>query len=889
MGKFVAFKDEDDTRDDELDTLSNVKYYRTILSRTFDAKFFTLSENADSVNIGTIKLDPALLPNQEAVRKRIAETEAKYFFKWHHDDDKEVSTDDGPVLNRLRRVDVFRYWNTKRGSTNGFFDELVLKQIQNQDSSISSLAKAIEYEPLIFDGSEAGTLKAVVQPRALALYTDTVERTAGYKFKYTGAAYEAVKTWKSHPSELARGDDPYRAEGYSKTDRELRYRYLLSVFSNLEFPKPKRKKSVVPSDELFCTDDPRWRAWFKTIPAETQTRIKQAATDGAKQMPDGYDCYYYDFKGAIDGFVAEVNIGEGVSGAGSGGYTGRADKVNEIDYRWEIVPVPDTADFYLARVLSILIGLDTAKHLPTDPTFYTTNYPYHRMSPDPNVPATVPILFRYSKKFLPDAARKNEPKKDLRAPRLYPPRQYPKPPKDPNEDKGLRKWRKGPTLSGEPLGSGTKKQRNAGGDMAKALRKFEFFKKAADANSKITLSTLPATAFARYVVTTDRDVILQWKSDNGLANNPVEGDVRTEQEWCHLYGNGDGGRETPDNFVSGSEHCNTEQLAIETGQRRVSQNTDIDEAIRKKLAWRITATEFPNQGSPVAVFDTELAKTKLETLNDTWRDTVKTYFFDDKNGTLTLKADDIVRNGLKLLAANISQVKNIYRAAVNAKKPDTEIEEAKRVVVNFVNFQRDFLEQFYTYYPLGRFVRYRIFYDGKKCFEHQFDAQSESFDLNEAKILDYTVEHAIYSAIEKAGDQLRLVVGNKSTNVSALEFYENVLAGRLEKYLLTPEENKIIKEITDAGDAIIAIQDKIDKKIGDVDKLTGEKRKRAGELEHLFETNRDLVRTSKKLKQVEMDVSKGITPPVVNELKRRLNDSEKITKFDQEFKKRKTG
>jgi hypothetical protein len=42
----------------------------------------------------------------------------------------------------------------------------------------------------------------------------------------------------------------------------------------------------------------------------------------------------------------------------------------------------------------------------------------------------------------------------------------------------------------------------------------------------------------------------------------------TDQEWCHLRGHGDGGPEVQGNLVAGSNHCNTEQLAIEIGQRR---------------------------------------------------------------------------------------------------------------------------------------------------------------------------------------------------------------------------------------------------------------------------------------------------------------------------------
>lgn len=42
-----------------------------------------------------------------------------------------------------------------------------------------------------------------------------------------------------------------------------------------------------------------------------------------------------------------------------------------------------------------------------------------------------------------------------------------------------------------------------------------------------------------------------------------------DQDWCHLWGHGDGGSEVLHNFVAGSKYCNTEQLAIESAQRPI--------------------------------------------------------------------------------------------------------------------------------------------------------------------------------------------------------------------------------------------------------------------------------------------------------------------------------
>jgi hypothetical protein len=48
----------------------------------------------------------------------------------------------------------------------------------------------------------------------------------------------------------------------------------------------------------------------------------------------------------------------------------------------------------------------------------------------------------------------------------------------------------------------------------------------------------------------------------------VQSRPRTDQEWCHLQGHGDGGANHATNLVAGSEHCNTEQLAMEVAQRK---------------------------------------------------------------------------------------------------------------------------------------------------------------------------------------------------------------------------------------------------------------------------------------------------------------------------------
>jgi hypothetical protein len=105
-------------------------------------------------------------------------------------------------------------------------------------------------------------------------------------------------------------------------------------------------------------------------------------------------------------------------------------------------------------------------------------------------------------------------------------------------------------------------------------------------------STLPATGFANWVIAVrppakSNGALTEWQAlkGNGSSTLPVN------QEWCHLQGHGDGGDERLGNFVSGSYHCNTEQLAIEVGQRQVTHLND------NSYQLRTTAYLFPNTPS----------------------------------------------------------------------------------------------------------------------------------------------------------------------------------------------------------------------------------------------------------------------------------------------------
>lgn len=86
-------------------------------------------------------------------------------------------------------------------------------------------------------------------------------------------------------------------------------------------------------------------------------------------------------------------------------------------------------------------------------------------------------------------------------------------------------------------------------------------------STRLSASKVPATAFANGAMGQSEQVREDW----GVLKLDSRNSFPVPQEWCHLRGHGDSGPEYPGNFVSGSYHCNTEQLAVETGQRVVTQ------------------------------------------------------------------------------------------------------------------------------------------------------------------------------------------------------------------------------------------------------------------------------------------------------------------------------
>jgi hypothetical protein len=216
--------------------------------------------------------------------------------------------------------------------------------------------------------------------------------------------------------------------------------------------------------------------------------------------------------------------------------------------------------------------------------------------------------------------------------------------------------------------------------------------------------------------------------------------VRTQQEWCHLFGHGDGGDEEIANFVSGSKHCNTEQLAIETGQRY---------GRFPKLTARVTAYLWRSEGhkkKDLTDEDRSVLKRLRAQSNESFLKQIGRYIMAWEKGLTSQSGSDEAKAALAELTA-----------ALEALLPDRSTDETPSIdkVASWdAKSKRKYCRHLYTMlkaipvlrYPVADMIRYKIYHNNVKIFDHLFDGQSESFDYNEFKILDHTVRVAVANA-----------------------------------------------------------------------------------------------------------------------------------------------
>ncbi len=521
--------------------------------------------------------------------------------------------------------------------------------------------------------------------------------------------------------------------------------------NNLE----KNRKQLI---EIFQSDIRDKNNKIILAKEDATQRLKDANNYADQQIqiiPKEYECFYFTHQdGYLASFLYQLNIDK--KGSGLGGYAMRADSLNEVDYRWCINPrITEQTDIELAINLSLLMELDLDKYAVTPPQgFHPTNWPKDS-------------LIHYYKKFQKDEKRKNkpqEPEKPRTAHNFFSGKQEYK-----LDDASYRVWKKGTSFEGEKLEKSKDDRQYAGSVMAEALNSFDFYQNMID-KPKVTEKKLPATAFAKYVVDNDTTAKEQWKKDNNLEQNSinsmdVEPSVTTDQEWCHLFGHGDGGGEEFGNFVSGSKHCNTEQLAIEIGQRRISHSQDF-KGNQLKLTAKITAYLMPNQGD--CIKDVTLDKI-TESYNESNKQTSLT--IDCTKKLLISSLDIMNKNKEQKTMSNEETTNNIEKLIGNLENKDHEFSkdeikllfEALSIAIRDKNnnsrsdlflIRRTLENNCFIYLPLARWMRYKIYVGGKKVFDHIYDAQSQSIDYNECQILDYAVQQAIYREMNQ-GDNYK--------------------------------------------------------------------------------------------------------------------------------------
>ncbi|EQA44559.1 hypothetical protein LEP1GSC050_4216 [Leptospira broomii serovar Hurstbridge str. 5399] len=351
-------------------------------------------------------------------------------------------------------------------------------------------------------------------------------------------------------------------------------------------------------------------------PVEIAALSLKATTVGAlaKSVPANLanktPYYWVDQAGVLAGILGRFIPSLG--GGGVGG-RGRADNVTENVILW-------SGNAFIAYAIGLPIEVkDKSAIMSTKADrVFKTNTPSSTYEPDAFLSKdaeamvygiiknkTVPPIKKFSNKFPSifyfkrfkgaDVKRKNKPLTGYDPPRVFetPIKNFKYIEKQALTRKKMKGSEDAKQASGVKLSHRQSMEReNAGTVMGKFLfnKKFkkdqsgDTFKTGYDVyftqnNPGDSGSSLPATDLTNYLA--QKDTVLKtkildlYKEATPYFKNqlvPKGGSqalrVITDQEWCHLYGHGDGGPDIPQNFVSGSKHCNTEQLAIETGQRK---------------------------------------------------------------------------------------------------------------------------------------------------------------------------------------------------------------------------------------------------------------------------------------------------------------------------------
>lgn len=766
--------------------------------------------------IGYIPQDGYHARTVDTILSRIADEENKYYYKWMSDSGALAKDDsDNDALVALRRVNALVYYN--------IITDPIQTERLTSSWAISGLDKsaflpfAISLDAYFLENGKY-FFGVYTNANAVPLFLDTDDENKNYMYKKEGSVYKRQPTAQpaSDPKRLSNiieGFDSKTFDALQVPDEREKYWLIMQIkkTNNSVRLKNKLPASLRPTSRYKTFWSKQTSTLLDCFLDTYRKEMSDGAADAAAQLPIGYKCFYYSKANELAGVLSNVNVGEGRRG--SGGYAMRADRAEEVEYQWQIAASPDVGE--LAFVMSCMIGLDGQYQVPgsqaVDGSYFPTNWLVGRG------PAGA-SWNHYYKRFRDGAARRNAPSEPIQ-PRVITAADQDSKKYFKLDNRSYRVWKKGSDFAGEVLKDGTAALRQpAGSVMAAALLDFDIYASMINANPKITRSSLPATQFVQYALSNNGDekVKTQWSNDNDTMDVDGPQVLRTDQEWCHLFGHGDGGSEELGNFVAGSKHCNTEQLAIETGLRRVTQNKDTEEIVKNRLKARITAYLFPNEGAWVErtyTFDQlekgfPLSAQSTNEIKQAYLSWMLRFFADDPSNSLQsslrealglgddnsqqpmdVSEDDLLKYGLK----EPSECQIAYQdlSAAITKKIDTDM---RRMLFQFRgNIERNIFQML----PIARWMRYKIYLDDDKIFDHVYDAQSQSFDYNEARILDYTVERIIYQAMGRKNIQVTRVEKDAPIVMNAWDYYKSKIADRLGDSIPNPEQ------ISDIDNALV--------------------------------------------------------------------------------------
>lgn len=528
----------------------------------------------------------------------------------------------------------------------------------------------------------------------------------------------------------------------------------------------------------------------------TETEKRDYHDEKGVLKPDLTRIYYWR-EGSLQSFYINYAL---TQRTGGGSLAMRVDPLSEVEWSWNVGSATTDETIKFANQRAESIGLSSTRLAPSAGApldYFQTNTPTPPLHAASSIDAKKPYAqyggIAYYKRF------KTREEETPPIKRNLPP--DPGPPRIPDE-KSLeisRLYRK--KVKRQTLEKSAGARDDAGTVMAKKIR--HILKNAYPfAGDKLSANTYVRSMFGSVPDFKEVDITFResWKTHsagNSKTNERLPDQI--SQEWCHLHGHGDGGPEVYENFVAGSKHCNTEQLAIELGQRiarpgdltaRVTAylfesrghgnpanlTADNLKAAIRQLAPENTETAVrlvdqllsQPSGGAAAPVTSAAAGMDVDVDVDLDTDPGRTPSGTTAGAEPRAPASQADRRQRKSTKRQRSPEATAGQNPQPAIKPKIDItEQLEQEIKAFLsaspasradcNVVIAALQSLYVPLPIARWMRYKIYHNDVKIFEHVYDGQSESFDANEGNILKLAVEHAVAHALALADPESKIL------------------------------------------------------------------------------------------------------------------------------------